>query len=74
MEKLLQIASQMADQAEVFYIEEAGDSVEFSDSKLDKADTSMSAGIALRVIKNGKIGLAHTRNLLDREALVKQAL
>ncbi len=74
MEKLLQIASQMADQAEVFYIEEAGDSVEFSDSKLDKADTSMSAGIALRVIKNGKLGLAHTRNLLDREALVKQAL
>ncbi len=74
MEKLLQLASQMADQAEVFYTEDSGDSIEFSDSKLDKADTTMSAGIALRVIKNGRIGLAHTRNLLNREALVKQAL
>ena len=74
MEKLLALAKQRADEAEVFFTEETDDSIEFSDSKLDKADTSMSAGIALRVIKDGKIGLAHTRNLLDREALVKQAL
>jgi len=74
MEKLLKIAAQAADQAEVFHMEDSSDSIEFNDSKLEKADTSISAGIALRVIKNGKIGLAHTRNLLDREALVKQAL
>jgi len=74
MEKLLALAKQKADEAEVFFTEDSGDSIEFSDSKLDKADTSMSAGIALRMIKNGKIGLAHTRNLLDREALVNQAL
>lgn len=74
MEKLLALAKQQADEAEVFYTEDSSDSIEFSDSKLDKADTSMSAGIALRVIRNGRIGLAHTRNLLDPEALVKQAL
>ena len=74
MEKLLALATAQADEAEVFFTEDSSDSIEFSDSKLDKADTSMSAGIALRVIKDGKIGLAHTRNLLDPEALVKQAL
>lgn len=74
MEKLLALAKQSADEAEVFFTEDSGDSIEFSDSKLEKADTSMSAGLALRVIKDGRIGLAHTRNLLDREALVKQAL
>ena len=74
MEKLLKLATAMADQAELFYASDTGDSLGFTDGKLDKADTSMSAGIALRVIKDGKIGLAHTRNLLDREALVNQAL
>ena len=74
MAKLLKLASQAADQAEVYYQEETSDSLEFSDGKLDKCDSSLSLGIALRVIKNGRMGLAHTRNLLDREALVQQAL
>ncbi|MDD3234710.1 MAG: TldD/PmbA family protein [Candidatus Cloacimonetes bacterium] len=74
MERLLKLATQAADQAEVFYSNDSSDDLSFTDSKLEKADTSISSGIALRVIKDGKIGLAHTRNLLDREALVKQAL
>ena len=74
MEKLLRLASQQADQADVYYVEESQDSVGFVDGKLDKADSALSFGIALRVIKNGRAGLAHTRNLLDRQALVDQAL
>ena len=74
MEKLLKLASQAADQAEVYFNESSSDGVEFNDGKLEKADSSLSSGIALRVIKNGKMGLAYTRNLLDPEALVKQAL
>jgi PmbA protein len=74
MDKLLKIASQAADQAEVYYQESTSDSVEFNDSKLTKCDSKLRSGVALRVIKDGKMGLAHTRNLLDREALVKQAL
>jgi PmbA protein len=74
MEKLLKLASQAADQAEVFYTSDSSDGIGFTDGKLEKADTSLSSGIALRVIKDGRIGLAHTRNLLDAEALVKQAL
>ncbi|MDD4310043.1 MAG: TldD/PmbA family protein [Candidatus Cloacimonetes bacterium] len=74
MEKLLKIAAEAVDQAEVFYFDDTSDTVSFNDAKLDKANTSMSAGLALRVIKNGKMGLAHTRNLLDPKALLKQAI
>ncbi len=74
MDKLLKIATQMADQAEVFYLEDSSDGISFTDSKLETADTQMSSGVALRVIKDGKIGLAYTRNLLDKEGLVRQAL
>jgi PmbA protein len=68
------MAAASSDQAELFYLEDATDNVEFNDGKLEKADSSLSSGIALRVTKNGRVGLAHTRNLLDQEALVKQAL
>lgn len=74
MERLLKLAAQSVDQAEVYHTESYWDSIEFTDGKLDKADSSLSSGIALRVIKGGKMGLAHTRNLLDPEALLKQAL
>ncbi len=74
MEKLLKLASQHADQAEVWYLEETEDNLGFTDAKLDTANTSLSSGIALRVIKDGRVGLAHTRNLLDHKSLLDQAL
>lgn len=74
MEKLLKLASAKADQAEVYYNESSSDNISFVDAKLETANTSLNSGIALRIIKDGKIGFAHTRNLLDPEALIKQAL
>lgn len=74
MEKLLTLATQAADQAEVYYEDSSSDSIRFNDAKADKAESSLSSGIALRVIKDGKLGKAHTRNLLDAQALVDQAL
>ncbi len=74
MDKLLKTAASQADQAEVYYTEESSDSISFNDGKLDKADSSLSSGMALRVIKNGRCGFAHTRNLLEPEEVVKQAM
>lgn len=74
MEQLLKLASAAADQADIYWEEESSDSLEFTDAKLDKADSSLTYAIALRVIKDGKCGLAYTRNLLDAKALVDQAL
>lgn len=74
MEKLLKTAAALADQADVYYTEESSDSINFVDGKLDKADSSLSSGMALRVIKDGKSGFAHTRNLLNPEEVAKQAI
>lgn len=74
MEKLMKLAKQAVDQAEIYYTESVSDSLSFTDSKFDKADTSLRSGMALRIIKDGRIGYAHTRNLLSAESLLDQAI
>jgi len=74
MEKLLQIAKESADQADVFFTNCKDNSIVFEDSNLKSADSNFIYGVALRVIKNGKIAFVYTRNLLDPKKLVKQAL
>ncbi|MDA3884546.1 MAG: TldD/PmbA family protein [Candidatus Delongbacteria bacterium] len=74
MEKLLQIAMESVDQAEVYFFHRDGDSIKIADGNITEAKSSISSGYTLRVIKNGKIGLANTCNLLDREEFVKNAI
>lgn len=74
MDNLLKIAANQADQADVYYTEENSDSISFNDGNLDKADSTLSSGMSLRIIKDERAGFSHTRNLLDAEALVKQAI
>jgi len=74
MEKLLHIAKASAEQAEVYFSRCNDDVITINDGTLKTVKSSITSGYALRVIKNGKIGLAYTCNLLDREKLVAQAL
>jgi len=74
MEKLLQIAKESAEQAEVYFSRCNDDFITINDGNLKTVKSNISSGYALRVIKNGKIGLAFTCNLLDREKLIAQAL
>jgi len=74
MEQLLQIAKANAEQAEIYYTNTTEDIIQFEDSNLKSAKTNLTSGVALRVIKDGKIGFAYTCNLLNRDDLVKQAL
>ncbi|MBN1971351.1 MAG: TldD/PmbA family protein [Candidatus Delongbacteria bacterium] len=74
MEKLLQIAKEKADQAEIYYSRCSDDFISIIDSKFNKVTSSIVSGYALRVIKDGKIGFSYTRNLIDREKLIEQAL
>ena len=74
MEQLLKLAKASADQADIYWEEVSYDHIEFTYANLEKVDSSLSYALALRVIKDGKCGLAHTRNLLDAKELVKQAL
>ncbi|HTW92235.1 MAG TPA: metallopeptidase TldD-related protein [bacterium] len=74
MERLLEIARKNADAATVFGTSDTSDGVEFENGRLKAADTSLSSGTALTLVKEGKQGLAYTRNLIDREGLVRDAL
>jgi PmbA protein len=74
MEKLLEMARKAADLAEVFSAEQTASSVSFQDAKLYDIKTNFLSGVSLRIIKDGKLGFAYTRNLTDRQGLLDNAL
>lgn len=74
MEKLLELARKRADKAEVFGKDSVSTSVSFENGRLKDIDSSFSSGVGLLVMKGGKLGRAYTRNLIDREGLVENAL
>ncbi len=74
MEQLLKIARKQADAVTVYGTSSSEDTVQFEDGRLKSADSGLSSGTALTVVKDGKQGLAYTRNLIDREGLVRDAL
>ncbi|MCD4702080.1 MAG: TldD/PmbA family protein [Candidatus Aegiribacteria sp.] len=74
MKKLLDMASRVSDQAEVFSIRNDATSLEMRNGKPTNMSASIQSGYALRILKDGRIGTAYTKNLLDREELVSNAL
>jgi PmbA protein len=73
MEQLLSMAQRAADQAEVFSYEQVTDRVAYQNARLYDIETNFLSGVALRIIKDGKLGFAYTRNLKDRQELVDNA-
>ncbi len=74
MKKLLDKAMEVADQAEVFHLAEEGMSASSRNGKLKEMGTSIQSGYSLRIIKDGMLGTAYTKNLLDRGDLVENAM
>lgn len=74
MEKLLELAKKVVDQAEVYSLDETADTVRFENVMLKDIESKTQSGISLRVIKDGKLGFAYTKNLLNREELLGNAL
>ncbi|MEN8207733.1 MAG: metallopeptidase TldD-related protein [Candidatus Fermentibacteria bacterium] len=74
MKKLLDTAAKVCDQAEVFSIRNDSSSLEMRNGKPSDMSASIQSGYAIRVLKNGRIGTAYTKNLLDRDELVRNAL
>ncbi|MBM3330552.1 TldD/PmbA family protein [candidate division WOR-3 bacterium] len=74
MERLLDIARKHADAVTVYQVDGTQDGVGFENGRLKNADSAMSSGTALTIIKDGRQGFAYTRNLIDREGLVRDAL
>jgi len=74
MEKLLELAQKTADQVEIYSIQSTANKVSFKDAKLYNIETDYQSGVSLRIIKNGRLGFAYTRNLTDRQELLNNAL
>jgi PmbA protein len=74
MEKLMELARTKSDKVEIYSIEGKIDSIWFENLKLKDVDTKLQSGVSLRLIKDGKLGFAYTKNLINREELLQNAI
>ncbi len=74
MEKLLEMARKISDKAEVYSITTSGNSISFENSCLKDIESKILSGVSLRIMKNGIMGFAYTRNLKSREELIQNAI
>jgi PmbA protein len=74
MERILALAQKSAAEAEVYQVSSEETQVRFEANRLKQLQTNQSTSVALRVIKDGKIGYATASGALDRQQLVKNAI
>ncbi|MDP2728733.1 MAG: TldD/PmbA family protein, partial [Dehalococcoidia bacterium] len=67
-------AARLAEQAEVFYVESESTPVGFENNRLKHLQSLQTRGLALRIVKEGKIGFASTTDLRNPDSLVEAAL
>lgn len=72
--QVVDLARGRAEQAEVYAYETAATPVDFEANRLKSLETKESRGLALRVVRGGRIGLASTTRLDDPQLLVDTAL
>lgn len=73
-ERVLALALRSVDDAEVFYVASSSVPARFEANAIKGVDANDSAGAALRVIKDGRVGFGSTSNLGNPQALVDAAL
>ncbi|MFQ5872551.1 MAG: TldD/PmbA family protein [Dehalococcoidia bacterium] len=74
METILEAAAKVADSAEVFHVSSRHTPVSFEANRLKSLQTKESHGVALRIIKDGRIGFSSTNRTNDIDGLVQRAL
>ena len=75
MEAILDKAHQISPRdAEVFGVTQTDTSMSFEANRLKMVDTRETSGLALRLVKDGRIGFSSTTNLAEEDALVERAL
>ncbi len=63
-----------AQQAEVYYVSSVETPVHFEANRLKRVETIESQGVALRIVKDGRIGFVSSTNLNDLSGLVNRAM
>ncbi len=74
MESTLDKAKKVADEAEVFTVSSEETPIQFEANHLKHIQSKQSTSVALRIIKQGKIGYATATRLDDSQSLVDMAL
>ncbi len=74
LEEILSRAKKVADEAEVFWASSKETPVDFEANRLKRLETRQSTWVALRIIKQGKIGFAATTRLDAPDELVSMAV
>jgi PmbA protein len=74
LERILELASRVADEAEVFKVTLLEMPVGFEANRLKMLETGEATSVSLRVVKDGKIGFATTTRLDNPQALVNMAM
>ena len=74
MEELLELALQQASSAEVFVASSEGAVVHFEANKLKQLENRQSTTVALRIIREGRIGFAAASGAYKPERLVEMAV
>lgn len=71
MKELLKKAQKDSDQAEVYYTRSNSGSMSIRDGKATEMSASIQSGYAIRLLKDGKIGSAYTKNLHNASELIE---
>jgi PmbA protein len=74
MDQLLEKAQKTANQSEIYLLETEHDHIQFENGRLKDMESKTQSGLSLRIIKNGFLGFAYTKNLLNPAELLQQAL
>jgi len=74
VEKILDQAKKVAEEAEVFTVSSEETPVQFETNRLKHIQSKRSNSVALRIVKQGKIGYATTTELDDSQSLVNNAV
>lgn len=74
IEEVLDKARKVANQAEVFYMEAESTPVGFENNRLKHLQSRQTKGIALRIVKDGKVGFASTTDLRNPSSIVQAAV
>ena len=74
LEQILEHALKSSEEAEVFHVSTRETPAIFEANKLKLLQTRETEGVALRIIKDGRIGFAATTNLSDPQRLIDAAL
>ncbi|HUT96803.1 MAG TPA: DNA gyrase modulator, partial [Dehalococcoidales bacterium] len=74
MEKILAQARKVAEEAEVFLVSAEETPVQFEANRLKNVQGKQSTSVALRIIKNGRLGYATGTDVADVQSLVENAV